>query len=164
VTLTASASDPESRLSRVDFYRGSTLLGTDTTAPYTFTWSSVPAGSYVLTAIAIDADGGSATSAAVNIGVNPPPSTTSIAFTASADHDAGVTGYSLEVFANGADPNSSTPIASKNLGKPAPDGNREIVLDETAFFNALAHGTYTVTVGAIGSEGPARSTPVTYSR
>ena len=58
ITLTASASDPENQLARVEFYHGSTLLGTDTTSPYSFTWSSVPAGSYTLTAVAVDADGG----------------------------------------------------------------------------------------------------------
>ena len=57
VTLTASASDPENRLARVEFYRDSTLLGTDTASPYAFTWSSVAAGSYTLTAEAVDADG-----------------------------------------------------------------------------------------------------------
>src|SRR5258705_9393737 len=58
ITLTASASDPENRLARVDFYRGSTLLGSATASPYSFTWSSVPAGSYTLTAVAAHADGG----------------------------------------------------------------------------------------------------------
>ena len=70
VTLTASASDPESRLARVEFYRDGTLLGTDTSSPYSFTWSQAPAGSYTLTARAFDSDGGQATSSAVTITVN----------------------------------------------------------------------------------------------
>src|SRR6185503_11542495 len=73
ITLTAAASDPEDRLARVEFYQGNTLLGTDTTSPYSFTWSSVPAGSYTLTAVAVDADGGSTTSASISITVQPPP-------------------------------------------------------------------------------------------
>jgi hypothetical protein len=44
ITLTASASDPENRLADVQFYSDTTLLGTDASAPYTFTWSAVPAG------------------------------------------------------------------------------------------------------------------------
>ena len=41
IILTAAASDPENRLARVDFYNGSTPLGSDTTAPFSFTWNGV---------------------------------------------------------------------------------------------------------------------------
>ena len=41
VAITASASDADGTVSRVDFYQGSTLLGSDTTSPYGFTWGSV---------------------------------------------------------------------------------------------------------------------------
>jgi hypothetical protein len=164
ITLTASASDPENRLVRVEFYRGTTLLGTDTAAPYSFTWSSVAAGSYTLTAKAADADGGTTTSAPVSITVNPPPSTTRVVFTASADHDTTVTSYLLEVFPSGADVNTGSPIASTDLGKPAPDANRDITVDETAFFNALSPGSYLVTVVAIAPGGRAKATPISYTR
>ncbi len=70
VTVTAGASDPEGRMARVDFYNGTALLGSDTTAPYSFTWSSVPAGTYALKAIALDADGGAATSSTATITVS----------------------------------------------------------------------------------------------
>ena len=106
VALTASASDPENRLTRVEFYRDGTLLGTDTSSPYTFTWSSVAAGSYTLTARAFDGDGAQTTSSAVTITVNmpPPPAPRLVEMTASTDHDEHVTSYLLEVFASGADP------------------------------------------------------------
>ncbi len=61
VTLTAAASDPDGAVSRVDFYNGSTLLGTATTAPWTFNWSGVPAGNYSVSAVAYDNYGSSAT-------------------------------------------------------------------------------------------------------
>ena len=67
VSIAASASDPESRLADVRFYSGATLLGTDATAPYSFTWSGVAAGSYSVTAVARDADGGTATSSVVGL-------------------------------------------------------------------------------------------------
>ena len=57
-------------MSKVELYSGSTLLGTDTLAPYAFTWSLVPAGTYSLTAVAYDAGGLSTTSAAVSVTVN----------------------------------------------------------------------------------------------
>jgi predicted amidohydrolase/regulation of enolase protein 1 (concanavalin A-like superfamily) len=75
ISLSASASDTDGILSRVDFYAGTTLLGSDGTAPFAFTWSDVPSGSYTLTARAIDDDGASGTSAAVTVTVTtaPPP-------------------------------------------------------------------------------------------
>src|SRR5262249_26963747 len=70
VTMTANASDPENQLTRVEFYNGTTLLGTDTSSPYSFTWSNVPAGTYSLKAIAYDGAGASTTSGIVTITVS----------------------------------------------------------------------------------------------
>ncbi|RED97529.1 Ig-like domain-containing protein [Marinoscillum furvescens] len=70
VTITASASDSDGTISSVEFYQGSTLLGTDTSSPYSYTWSNVSAGSYSITAKATDNDGASTTSSSVSITVN----------------------------------------------------------------------------------------------
>jgi hypothetical protein len=56
-------------ITHVDFYNGANLIGTDTTAPYTFVWTPVAAGSYSLTAKAYNDSGGSAVSAPVSITV-----------------------------------------------------------------------------------------------
>ena len=79
--LTASASDPDGGVARVEFFQGATLLHTDTTSPWSYTWSGVAAGSYSLTARAHDDAGASATSTAVGVTVtsgtpSPPPSPT----------------------------------------------------------------------------------------
>jgi hypothetical protein len=78
VAIAANASDTDGTVARVDFYNGSTLLGSDTSAPYEWSWTGVSAGTYSLTARAIDDDGAETTSAAVAITVNepapPPPS------------------------------------------------------------------------------------------
>jgi cellulose 1,4-beta-cellobiosidase len=71
IPITASASESGGTISKVEFFNGSTLLGTATSSPYTFTWSSVPAGTYSLTAEAFDATGTTATSSAVSVTVNP---------------------------------------------------------------------------------------------
>ena len=54
VALSATASDVDGSVTQVAFYDGSALLGIDTTSPFTFSWSNVPAGDYSLTAIATD--------------------------------------------------------------------------------------------------------------
>ena len=41
IQITADASDPDGSVARVDFYSGTTLIGTATKAPYTVTWPSV---------------------------------------------------------------------------------------------------------------------------
>lgn len=73
VNLSANASDSDGSITKVEFYNGVSLIGTDTIAPYTFTWSNVAAGSYSLTAKATDNAGAVTTSAAVSISVTSPP-------------------------------------------------------------------------------------------
>ena len=68
ITLAANASDPDG-ISRVEFYQGSTLIGTSTNAPYGGTWTNVTPGTYSLTAKAYDAFGISGVSAPVVVTV-----------------------------------------------------------------------------------------------
>lgn len=75
VTLTATASDLEGgTISSVSFYNGTTLLGTDNTAPYSFTWTNVPAGTYSVSAKATDNGGVTSNSNVVTVAVNGPSS------------------------------------------------------------------------------------------
>ncbi|MCJ7778500.1 MAG: carbohydrate binding domain-containing protein, partial [Sedimentisphaerales bacterium] len=52
---------------KVEFFEGANLLGEDLSSPYSFTWYSIPEGTYVLTAKATDSDGLSSISAPVTI-------------------------------------------------------------------------------------------------
>ncbi|HXJ59575.1 MAG TPA: lamin tail domain-containing protein [Verrucomicrobiae bacterium] len=70
ILLAANASDPDGTISRVEFFAGNTKLGEDTTAPFNFSWSSVPVGSYALRAVATDNLNARATSAVVNVTVD----------------------------------------------------------------------------------------------
>jgi predicted phage tail protein len=166
ISLAATASDPENQLARVEFYRSGTLISSDTAAPYTATWSSAPGGTYSLTAVAVDAAGNRTTSAAVSITVNAAAAAAPrlVVFHASADHATLVTSYRFDVFANGANPSTATPIASSDLGKPTPDANGDITVDRSSFFTALAPGTYVATVSAVGAGGIGRSAPATFTR
>ncbi len=75
ITITAAASDSDGTISKVDFYNGSVLLGTDATAPYSFVWTSVAAGNYSLNAKATDNLGAVTTSLPVAVTVLAPPCT-----------------------------------------------------------------------------------------
>ena len=71
VTLNATASD-NIGVARVDFYDGTALLASDTSAPYSFAWAITGAnnGAHSLTARAVDAAGNVGTSSALSRTVN----------------------------------------------------------------------------------------------
>ena len=70
VTLSATASDFDGTISKVDFYQGTTLISSATTAPYTATWNPA-VGNYVITAKATDNGGAVSTSQAANVTIAP---------------------------------------------------------------------------------------------
>jgi len=69
IALAATATDSNGSIARVDFYSGSTVIATTTTAPYTANWTNVPAGSYTLKATAVDNAGKSGSSSTVTVTV-----------------------------------------------------------------------------------------------
>ena len=84
ISLSATASDTDGTVTKVEFFNGVTKLGEDTTAPFGFTWSGVGAGSYTLTARATDDLGATATSAPsrITVGTTNVPPTVSLTFPA----------------------------------------------------------------------------------
>ncbi len=72
ITITANAADANGTVEKVEFYNGAILLGMDDTAPYSFDWTNVPAGSYTLRAKATDNSALLTTSSPINITVNTP--------------------------------------------------------------------------------------------
>jgi YD repeat-containing protein len=124
ITITAQASDGDGIVNRADFYQGTTLIGSDTTSPYSVTWSNVASGSYTLTAKATDNSGAPTTSAAVNITVNNnqlPTANTGGPYTgettqnvqfnggSSSDHDGTISSYSWS-FGDGTTSTGATPV------------------------------------------------------
>lgn len=57
ITGAASASDADGSISHVDFMNGATLIQSEWSAPYEFSWTDVPKGTFTITAIAYDNDG-----------------------------------------------------------------------------------------------------------
>lgn len=73
ITLTANANDADGTVAKVAFYQGSTLIGEDSTSPFSFSWANAATGTHSLTARATDNAGATTTSAAVAITVTAPP-------------------------------------------------------------------------------------------
>ena len=69
VNVSANASDADGSISRVEFFRGGSSIGIDTSAPYSASWSNASAGSHTLRAVATDNDNAIASSATITISV-----------------------------------------------------------------------------------------------
>lgn len=148
VNLTAVAADSDGSIASVEFFNGTTSLGTDATAPYTFSWSDVAAGTYLVTAKATDNQGGITTSAAITVVVNGTPAVSitspatgstyvanaSVAFTASAsDADGSVS--KVEYF------NGTTLLGSATVSP------------YSFTWSDVIPGTYTITAKATDNRG-----------
>jgi hypothetical protein len=71
ITIAATASDSDGSVTRVEFLDGTTVIGSDTSRPYSYTWRNVPQGSHALQVRATDNAGAATTSSPVGITVSP---------------------------------------------------------------------------------------------
>jgi hypothetical protein len=69
IGITATASDPDGTVTKVELFNGTTKLGTSTSSPYSFNWSPTAPGSAILVARATDNGGASTDSAPVGIDI-----------------------------------------------------------------------------------------------
>ncbi len=106
VTLNAVASISSGTVSNVEFYNGSTLIGTDTSAPYSLNWTPSSAGVVILRAVANGAGGSAATSyVKVTIAAAPVPPTVSISSPSSSTNFE--PGSSISISATASDTDGS---------------------------------------------------------
>jgi len=89
VTITATATDTDGTISKVEFYNGTTLLNSDNTSPYSYTWTGVAAGTYTLTTKAYDNSGAVVTSPSVSITVNSSGTCTAAMWNATTPYSGG---------------------------------------------------------------------------
>jgi endo-1,4-beta-D-glucanase Y len=162
VTITADAKDSDGTISKVEFYNGSTLLGTSTSSPFTFIWQTTSAGSATLNAKAFDNLTGTATSSSVLVTINTAPvapsvsspvsfclNTTATALTAS--------GSNLKWYtsATGGTSLNSTPVPST-----ATAGSQLYYVSQS--LNNCESARATVTVNIVSTTSPLVVSPVNY--
>lgn len=149
VTLTATASDSDGTIARVEFYDGGTKIGEDTSAPYEFVWTNAPAGTRVITARAFDNGGASTLSAELSLVVSNQAPTVSIS--APAAGAAISSSQSVKITATAADVEAA--VARVEFY----DGATKLGEDTTAPFEfnwtKPAVGTHTITVRAFDAAG-----------
>lgn len=160
IAIAANASDSDGTVAKVEFFRGTTSLGVDTSAPYAATWSNASAGNQTFKAIATDNAGASTTSATVTVTVNAPsgdttapsvpaglasPSQTassvSLTWSASTDNGggSGVAGY--DVYRNGSLVGSPAATSYTDSGLAASTGYSYRVRARDNAGNASGQGT-----------------------
>ncbi len=72
ITFAASAGDADGTITQVNFYNGTTFIGTDNASPYSFVWTGITAGTYTISATTKDNSGDSTTSQPITVIVNNP--------------------------------------------------------------------------------------------
>ncbi len=102
VVVTATASDSDGTVASVAFYANGTLIGSDTSSPFSVTWSNVPAGAYSLTAVATDNQGATTTSAVSHVSVTSVPGRTNVALAANGGAALASSTYNASYPASGA--------------------------------------------------------------
>lgn len=149
IPITATASDTDGTIAKVEFFNGATLLGTTTTSPYAFTWTGVAAGSYALTAKATDNSGGVKTSVAVAISVRTPPT---VNITVPANNASFIAPASIPITAS-ATPAGSATISKVDFLKGATLLGTKTVAPYTFTWTGVAVGSYSLTAKATDSNG-----------
>ncbi|PJJ60568.1 glycosyl hydrolase family 18 protein [Hymenobacter chitinivorans] len=154
ITITANAADANGTVSKVEFYQGTTKLGEDLTAPYSFSWSSVAAGTYSLTARATDNAGAATTSAAVTITVtgsttpNTPPTVSLTGPTSGSSYTAPAT---INLTANAADANGT--VSKVEFYNGATLLGTDTSSPYSFSWSSVAAGTYSLTARATDNAG-----------
>jgi hypothetical protein len=149
VTLTATAADSDGTVARVEFYAGTTKLGEDTTAPYSFTWTNAAAGTHALTVRAIDNAGAATTSTELSLVVSNQAPTVSI--TAPAAGGTVSSAQNVKITATATDTEGA--VARVEFY----DGTTKLGEDTTAPFEYIwvnpPAGTHSITVKAFDAAG-----------
>ncbi|KAA5548768.1 Ig-like domain-containing protein [Adhaeribacter rhizoryzae] len=159
ITLTANAADTDGTVTKVEFYNGTTKLGEDATAPYAFTWTNVAAGSYVITAKAIDNTGLVTTSAAVNITAKA-LAAPSVAITSPLNAAVLQAPATVNIAANASDVDGS--VVKVEFYNGATKIGEDLTSPYNFTWSNVSAGTYTLTAKATDNNGLfTTSAPVT---
>ena len=154
ITLAANASDADGSIAKVEFYQGTTLIGTATSAPYTATWSNIPVGSYQITAKATDNLGAVTTSAAVPIIVDAPPTAM---LTSPAAGTVAIAPASFALTATASSPSSTVTKLEFYQGSTLIGTVTSAPYSVT--WSNVPPGTYSLTVKATDALGVATTSP-----
>jgi gliding motility-associated-like protein len=155
VTITATASDANGSVSRVEFYNGNTKIGEDLTSPYSFAWTPGSAGTYSISARATDNENGQATTSAVSINVtntNTPPV---ISLTSPANGSSYPTGSTIAIAASASDAGGA--ISKVEFFNGTTKLGEDLTSPYSYSWINVANGTYTISAKATDNQNAVTS-------
>jgi hypothetical protein len=152
--VSANAADNVA-VDHVDFYDGSTLIGSDSTAPYSVPWATSGDGPHTLTATAYDTSGNNATDTRIVSVDNTPPTATVTGPL------GGTVSGTVTVTADSTDPSPGSGVTSVQF---LVDGNA-VATDTTSPYSAgwntatTTNGSHTIAVRATDGAGNVTTSP-----
>ena len=151
IPISADASDADGSVIKVEFFSGTVKLGEASSSPYTFNWTNVPFGSYVLTAKATDDSGAVTTSDPVSFKVNDPNHLPIVAITSPSYNEEFTAPATVAINANASDDDGT--IARVEFYNGAEKLGE--VQNSPYIFNwqNVAEGNYVITAKAIDDKG-----------
>jgi len=152
VAATASAPAPDT-IVRVEFYANGNLIGTDTTAGYSVAWTNVPAGSYTITAKAIDSAGGETTSAPRTITVNASNTAPTAALTAPAANAQYAAPATITVSASATAPELNDTVARVEFYANGTLIGTDTTSPYSISWAGVVAGTYSLTAKTVDGQG-----------
>ena len=156
ITLSAAASDPDGTVAKVDYFANG-LKVASATAPFTASWPNVHAGNYVLTAIATDNMGTTATSPTIAISVTSQAPTVTLA-TPENGAKYGL-GQDIVIAAHALAPQQSISrvefYGDGKLIKSAPVSGGASAADVTFTWTSTAVGAHTLAAKVFAADGSA---------
>jgi|GEM_PF-1372172 len=154
VAVSANASDNVG-VARVDFFDGSTPIGSDTTAPYSVTWATSVDGPHTLTTTAFDAAGlsSSATRSVIVDNTAPQVSVT--------NPIVGTVSGTITIAADATDPTPASGIAKVDFLVDGAVVGTDATAPYTASWNSTtaANGSHAITARATDAAGNANTSP-----
>ncbi|MBK7931975.1 MAG: carboxypeptidase regulatory-like domain-containing protein [Acidobacteria bacterium] len=142
VSFSAEASSTSGSIAKVEFFRwfpngDHTLIGTDTTAPYSVDWTNVAAGGYVVFARATEIGGAIAQTGTVSISVNAQPTTIRLQGDITNPGGGWMQGITVRLTGNA----NGSPVNQTSISNS---------FGAYGFFNLISGGNYTITPEGVG--------------
>ncbi|HSY61754.1 MAG TPA: Ig-like domain-containing protein, partial [Cytophaga sp.] len=151
VTFTATATDSDGSISKVEYYNGTTLLGTVTSgSAYSYNWTNVAAGTYTITAKSYDNLNAVTTSSAITVKVTANQSPTVSITSPVTNANVGIN-ESITIHADASDSDGSVvKVEFFNGSTKIGESDRA---PYTLAWSASNAGTYTIRVVATDNAG-----------
>ncbi|MBI5768012.1 MAG: PD40 domain-containing protein [Verrucomicrobia bacterium] len=148
VSASASATTPGATISSVQFYANGVSIGTDTTSPYSVSWTPATSGTYSLTAVATDSSSVQTTSAAVSVSAGTAPS---VSITSPATSSTVSVNSTQTILASASSTNGT--IASVQFFANGVSLGTDSVFPFTATWTPASTGLYSLTAIATDNVG-----------